>query len=98
MTDDGDDDGIFVSSSSRDPQYSAVFEYDGEVAYGYLLSDGQIVSDVWLYNSDDTGSSGVAAVSNEDEVSIVWVYGQGSASVAVEFWIRGTLQAGISVA
>ena len=96
MTDDGDDDGVFVSSSSRDPQYSAVFEDDGEVAYGYLLSDGQIISDVWLYNSD-TGPSRIAAVSSEDEVSIVWVYGEGPVPVAVEFWIRGTLQAGISV-
>lgn len=98
MMDDGDDDGIFVSSTSRDPQYSAVFEDDGEVAYGYLLSDGQIISDVWLYNRDDTGPSRVAAVSSEDEVSIVWVYGKSPAPVAVEFWIRGALQAGISVA
>src|ERR687898_201513 len=30
--------------------YSAVFEDDGKVAYAYLLDDGRIVADVWLYN------------------------------------------------
>ena len=98
MTIDGDDDGIFVSSSSRDPQYSAVFEDDGEVAYGYLPSDGQIISDVWLYNSDDTSASDVAAVSSEDEVSIVWVYGEGPAPSRLKSRSACTLQAGISVA
>ena len=34
--------------------YSAVFEDDGKVAYAYLLEDGRIVGDVWLYNAAPT--------------------------------------------
>ena len=47
-SEEDDDDGIFESSMSEDPRYSAVLEDDGEVAYGYLLLDGEIVSHVWL--------------------------------------------------
>ncbi len=62
-----DDDGVFKSSTSLDPRYSAVFEDDGEVAYGYLLLDGAIISDVWLYNSDDTRPGCVVPVSDDEE-------------------------------
>jgi len=31
-----------------------VFEDDGRVAYAYLFSEGEIVGDVWLYNSGET--------------------------------------------
>jgi len=30
--------------------HAAVFEDDGKVAYAYLLEEGRIVADVWLYN------------------------------------------------
>lgn len=30
--------------------YSAVFEDDGKVAYGYLEYEDEIVGDVWIYN------------------------------------------------
>jgi hypothetical protein len=54
----GDDEeqeaGVFKTSTSDDPRYSAVFEDDGEVAYGYMMIDKEIVSDVWLYNTADT--------------------------------------------
>lgn len=30
--------------------YAAVFEDDGKVAYAYLLDEGRITADVWLYN------------------------------------------------
>ncbi|MBC8045942.1 MAG: hypothetical protein H7Y00_04055 [Fimbriimonadaceae bacterium] len=32
------------------PIYSIIIEDDGRVAYAYLLKNGDIVSDVWLYN------------------------------------------------
>ena len=53
MTSDNEEDeaGIFTTSTSDDPHYSAVFEDDGEVAYGYMVIDKKIVSDVWLYNA-----------------------------------------------
>ena len=34
--------------------HSAVFEDDGKVAYAYLLYEGSIVSEVWLYNRIST--------------------------------------------
>lgn len=34
--------------------YSAVFEDDGRVAYIYLLYDGNIINDVWIYNVGST--------------------------------------------
>jgi len=97
MTSDADDDGIFKSSTSLDSRYSAVFEDDGEVAYGYLLLDGAIISDVWLYNGDDTRPERIVPVSDDEEVSIVWMYDRSSVPIAVQFWIRGALHAGISV-
>ncbi len=56
--DDYDDDAgsILETSVSRNPRYSAVFDDDGEVAYGYMLLDGKIISDVWLYNSGEAPS------------------------------------------
>ncbi len=54
MTEEADEIGVFETSISDDPRYSAVFEDDGEVAYGYMLIDKKIVSDVWLYNSGET--------------------------------------------
>ena len=67
------------------------------VAYGYLLLDGVIISDVWLYNWDDTRPERIIPVSDDEEVSIVWIYDKGSVTIAVQFWIRGALHAGISV-
>lgn len=37
-----------------DKRYSVVVEDDGRVCYAYLLLDGEIVADVWLYNSAET--------------------------------------------
>jgi hypothetical protein len=56
MEDDDEEDGagVFASSTSDDPRYAAVFEDDGQVAYGYMVIDKTIVSDVWLYNSANT--------------------------------------------
>jgi len=33
-----------------DPGYSLIIEDDGRVAYAYLMSYGDIIGDVWLYN------------------------------------------------
>lgn len=33
-----------------DCPFSVVIEDDGRVAYGYLLHNGEIIGDVWLYN------------------------------------------------
>ena len=52
MTDE-DDQGVFEISVSDDPRYEAEFLDDGEVAYGYMLCDGKIIADVWLYNVGD---------------------------------------------
>ncbi|MDO6435237.1 hypothetical protein Q4E93_31765 [Flavitalea sp. BT771] len=38
------------------PKYSVVIEDDGRVCYAYLLLERSIVSDVWLYNQDETPS------------------------------------------
>jgi len=38
----------------EDKNYSVVIEDNGQVAYAYLLKDGNIVSDVWLYNQIKT--------------------------------------------
>lgn len=92
MIDDDDDDGIFEESTSDDPRYSAVFEDDGEVAFGYLLLNGDIIADVWLYNHE----SRFVPVSESQEVSIAWSYGEDRLPVTVEFWIRGNLHARIS--
>lgn len=45
------DDSVFLAFDAPDGDRSVVLEDDGEVAYAYLLVDGRIVSDVWLYNS-----------------------------------------------
>jgi hypothetical protein len=44
------DPSIFTSALSPDKRYSAVFEDNGNVAYGYLLHENKIIGDVWLYN------------------------------------------------
>ena len=96
MTSEEDnDDGIFESSMSEDPRYSAVLEDDGEVAYGYLLLDGEIVSHVWLYNNDDAAARFIPIVDGDD-VSFVWAYGESGVPVSVEFWIRGRLHARVA--
>jgi hypothetical protein len=110
--------GVFASSTSDDPRYSAVFEDDGDVAYGYMVIDKKIVSDVWLYNTADTpatppwrdGPEGLPfrnpidladsgrfePVSDDDDVSFLWIYGPDQVPVAVEFWLRGKLHAQVT--
>jgi hypothetical protein len=41
---------MLIARSDGPSGYSAVFEDDGKVAYAYLLENGRIVADVWLYN------------------------------------------------
>src|SRR5688572_5651407 len=41
---------LVVESEDSSSNYSAIFEDDGRVAYAYLLHDGNIIADVWLYN------------------------------------------------
>lgn len=54
MEDDSAEIGVFVSSTSDDPRYRVEFEDNGKVAYGYIVADEKIVSDVWLYNNGET--------------------------------------------
>ncbi len=37
-----------------DKHYSLLIEDDGRVSYAYLLKDSSIISDVWLYNQQET--------------------------------------------
>ncbi|MEL6732644.1 MAG: hypothetical protein AAFP83_16055, partial [Bacteroidota bacterium] len=36
--------------AEKNPAYAVVIEDDQKVAYAYLLHQGKIVGDVWLYN------------------------------------------------
>jgi hypothetical protein len=56
LDDHGDEQGVLLKSASENSRYTAVFEDDGKVAYGYMLLDDKIISDVWLYNSGSTPS------------------------------------------
>lgn len=38
----------------EDKMYSIIIEDDTKVAYAYLLKGENVVSDVWLYNSEET--------------------------------------------
>lgn len=40
-----------------DEKYSLIIEDNGQVAYAYLLSGENIISDVWLYNQQETPSN-----------------------------------------
>jgi len=46
-------DGIIIRFDEEFLGFSIVFDDDGRVAYGYLLKDDHIVSDVWLYNHNE---------------------------------------------
>ena len=41
---------ILVEAKSEDSDYIVVFDDNGRVAYGYLIKNSKIISDVWLYN------------------------------------------------
>ena len=41
---------IFFEKKCPDKIHSLVFEEDDKVAYAYLLKDGKIITDVWLFN------------------------------------------------
>jgi hypothetical protein len=47
-------DPILSTAQAPSTGYSAMFEDDGKVAYAYLLRDGRIIADVWLYNRAPT--------------------------------------------
>lgn len=51
------DDDFLVVFDSPDGGYSVTVEADARVAYAYLLEDGKIIGDVWLYNVAPTPSS-----------------------------------------
>lgn|GEM_PF-306180 len=51
------DDDFLVIFDSPDGRYSVMVEADARVAYAYLLEDGKIIGDVWLYNVAPTPSS-----------------------------------------
>lgn len=41
---------LIIESDAGDGLTKAVFEDDGRVAYCYILENGEIKSDVWIYN------------------------------------------------
>lgn len=47
-------DDLIIESDAGDGLTAAVFEDDGRVAYCYILEDGQIKSDVWIYNRENS--------------------------------------------
>jgi hypothetical protein len=96
---DQDDEGVFETSVSDDPRYEAVFEDDGEVAFGYMLRDRDIIADVWLYNVVPVPGATVARfrrVSSLDEISFNRSYSANGTVEAVEFWIRGRRHARVT--
>lgn len=42
--------GYVVECDDDESECSVVLEEDGKVAYAYLLREGDIIGDVWLYN------------------------------------------------
>jgi hypothetical protein len=42
--------GLIIQSNAGDNITKAVFEDDGNVAYCYIIENGEIASDVWVYN------------------------------------------------
>lgn len=48
---------MLIEDDNGPTGYSGLFEDDGKVAYAYLLDDGRIVADVWLYNRAATPDS-----------------------------------------
>ena len=46
--------GILLRFDDEVSYFSIVFDDDGKVAYAYLLENGKIIGDVWLYNRGDT--------------------------------------------
>ncbi len=51
------DDDFLVVFDSPAGGYSVTVEADARVAYAYLLENGKIIGDVWLYNVAPTPSS-----------------------------------------
>jgi hypothetical protein len=45
---------LLIQSDAGDGRTSAVFEDDGDVAYCYVMVEGEIRSDVWVYNRRST--------------------------------------------
>jgi len=54
VEDSGRDDELLLRLDSPDGRLSVMLEDDGRVAYAYLLQDGKVVGDVWLYNVVET--------------------------------------------
>ena len=50
MGDSRSSDTVIIQAESPDGKLSVVLEDDGDVAYAYLLEEGIVVGDVWLYN------------------------------------------------
>lgn len=53
--------GVWVAHDDPQGKHSAVFEDDGRVGWAYLLDDGKIVTDVWLYNHGPAPESPLAS-------------------------------------
>jgi hypothetical protein len=47
---------MILEWKNKNGLYSAIFEDDGKVAYGYLLYENTMVGDVWIYNCSDAPS------------------------------------------
>jgi hypothetical protein len=43
---------LMIESQASDGKTTALFEDNGKVAYCYIIEDGKIISDVWLYNRE----------------------------------------------
>jgi hypothetical protein len=48
---------LMIESQAPDGKTTAIFEDNGKVAYCYILENGKIISDVWLYNREKTPST-----------------------------------------
>jgi hypothetical protein len=44
---------MILEWKNKSGSYSAIFEDDGKVAYGYLFFNNEVVGDVWIYNCGD---------------------------------------------
>lgn len=50
MTPASEDESLLLRFDNSTSRRAVVLEDDGRVAYAYLLEEGKIVGDVWLYN------------------------------------------------
>ena len=68
---------IFFEKKCPDKIHSLVFEEDDKVAYAYLLKDGKIITDVWLFNVIESPKSLIDASNfirpdREEQIYVGW--------------------------